>query len=110
MFIHDNLVKYRYELYFAFACIWAFGSAMFQDQLVDWRNEFSKWWLSEFKAVKFPSGGSIFGYFIDSETKKLIPWEEKVSRFDLDPELPLQVLYIASITFIYFSQLKSFTF
>ncbi|XP_008208864.1 dynein beta chain, ciliary-like [Nasonia vitripennis] len=86
--------KEWYELYFAFACIWAFGSALFQDQLVDWRNEFSKWWLSEFKAVKFPTGGSIFGYFIDSETKKLVPWEEKVSRFDLDPELPLQATLV----------------
>lgn len=64
---------------------------MFQDQLVDWRNEFSKWWVSEFKAVKFPSGSSIFGYFIDPETKKLLPWDEKVEKFDLDTELPLQV-------------------
>ena len=29
--------KELYELYFVFACIWAFGGAMFQDQLVDYR-------------------------------------------------------------------------
>jgi len=82
---------YRYELYFAFACIWAFGSAMFQDQLIDWRNEFSRWWLSEFKTVKFPLGGTVFSYFIDSKTKKLLPWTDLVTRFQLDPDIPLQV-------------------
>ena len=29
--------KELYELYFVFACIWAFGGAMFQDQLIDYR-------------------------------------------------------------------------
>ncbi|XP_046432396.1 dynein beta chain, ciliary-like [Neodiprion fabricii] len=82
--------KEWYEIYFAFACIWAFGSAMFQDQLIDWRNEFNKWWLNEFKAVKFPSGGTVFSYFIDTETKKFLPWSEKVGQFELDMDLPLQ--------------------
>lgn len=48
--------KEWHELYFVFACIWAFGSAMFQDQAIDYRVEFSKWWVNEFKTVKFPSG------------------------------------------------------
>uniref|UniRef100_A0A2K5ISM5 Dynein axonemal heavy chain 17 n=1 Tax=Colobus angolensis palliatus TaxID=336983 RepID=A0A2K5ISM5_COLAP len=34
--------KELYELYFVFACFWAFGGAMFQDQLVDYRVEFNK--------------------------------------------------------------------
>ena len=28
--------KDLYELYFVFACIWAFGGAMFQDQVLFW--------------------------------------------------------------------------
>ena len=64
---------------------------MFQDQLIDWRNEFSKWWANEFKTIKFPASGTIFSYFIDTETKKLLPWSEKVSRFELDMDIPLQV-------------------
>lgn len=84
---------FRYELYFAFACIWAFGSTMFRDQLIDWRNEFSKWWQNEFKTVKFPSGGTVFNYFIEPETKKLIPWTEKVVSFELDSDIPLQVFF-----------------
>ena len=60
-------------------------------QLVDYRVEFSKWWVSEFKTVKFPSQGSVFDYFIDVETKKWTPWIEKVPKYEHDPEVPLQV-------------------
>ncbi|PKK16915.1 hypothetical protein A306_00000055, partial [Columba livia] len=79
-----------YELYFVFACTWAFGGAMFQDQLTDYRLEFSKWWVSEFKTVKYPAQGTIFDYYIDPKTRKFMPWTEKVPKFELDPEVPLQ--------------------
>ncbi|KAJ7315905.1 hypothetical protein JRQ81_002067 [Phrynocephalus forsythii] len=82
--------KELYELYFVFACFWAFGGAMFQDQLVDYRVEFSKWWVNEFKTIKFPSQGTIFDYYIDPETKKFMPWTDKVPTFELDPDVPLQ--------------------
>uniref|UniRef100_H2YYC1 Uncharacterized protein n=1 Tax=Ciona savignyi TaxID=51511 RepID=H2YYC1_CIOSA len=88
--------KDLYELYFVFACIWAFGGAMFQDQVGEvgplyHRVEFSKWWTTEFKTIKFPSHGTVFEYFIDNNTKKFTPWNEKVPHFELDPEMPLQV-------------------
>ncbi|XP_072602604.1 dynein axonemal heavy chain 17 isoform X1 [Vulpes vulpes] len=82
--------KELYELYFVFACFWAFGGALFQDQLVDYRVEFSKWWINEFKTIKFPSQGTIFDYYIDPDTKKFLPWTEKVPAFELDPDTPLQ--------------------
>ncbi|XP_059763861.1 dynein axonemal heavy chain 17 isoform X1 [Balaenoptera ricei] len=82
--------KELYELYFVFACFWAFGGAMFQDQLVDYRVEFSRWWINEFKTIKFPSQGTIFDYYIDPDTKKFLPWTDKVPRFELDPDVPLQ--------------------
>ncbi|XP_078230912.1 dynein axonemal heavy chain 17 isoform X3 [Callithrix jacchus] len=82
--------KELYELYFVFACFWAFGGAMFQDQLVDHRVEFSKWWINEFKTIKFPSQGTIFDYYIDPDTKKFLPWTDKVPSFELDPDVPLQ--------------------
>ena len=53
--------------------------------------EFTKWWTTEFKTVKFPSQGTVFDYFIDSETKKFEPWVKKVEKFELDTEIPLQV-------------------
>ncbi|XP_058532038.1 dynein axonemal heavy chain 9 isoform X2 [Ochotona princeps] len=83
-----------YELYFVFAAIWAFGGAMVQDQLVDYRAEFSKWWLTEFKTVKFPSQGTVFDYYIDPETKKFEPWSKLIPRVEFDPEMPLQACLV----------------
>ncbi|XP_039198067.1 dynein heavy chain 11, axonemal isoform X1 [Crotalus tigris] len=79
-----------YEIYFAFACVWAFGGALFQDQLYSYQAEFSQWWLKEMKSVKFPSHGTIFDYYLDPKTKKFFPWSDKISSFVMDPETPLQ--------------------
>ncbi|KAL0984038.1 hypothetical protein UPYG_G00136240 [Umbra pygmaea] len=86
--------KELYELYFVFATIWAFGGAMFQDQLVDYRVEFSKWWVTEFKTIKFPSQGSVFDYYIDRDTKKFEPWSKIVPRFEMDADVPLQACLV----------------
>ena len=47
--------------------------------------------MTEFKTIKFPSAGTVFDYFIDTESKKFVPWTEKVPKFELDSEMPLQV-------------------
>lgn len=86
--------KEWYEIYFVFACIWAFGSALFQDQLCDWRSEFSKWWVNEFKSVKFPVSGTVFNYYIDPETKKFLPWTDLIKKFELDMDIPLQATLV----------------
>ncbi|XP_018585062.2 dynein heavy chain 11, axonemal [Scleropages formosus] len=85
-----------YELYFVFACVWAFGGALFQDHLIDYRAQFSRWWAKEMRAVKFPSQGTVFDYFIDSETKKFTPWSEKIPSFELEPDIPLQMVLVHS--------------
>lgn len=79
-----------YEQYFCFAAIWGFGSACFQDQLLDWRNEFSKSWVSEFKEIKFPSAGTVFNYFIDPTTREFRPWTDLVGKYEMDTDIPLQ--------------------
>lgn len=58
---------------------------------MDYRVEFSKWWTNEFKTIKFPSQGTIFDYYLDPDTKKFLPWTDKVPSFELDPDVPLQV-------------------
>ncbi|KAB1266021.1 Dynein heavy chain 17; axonemal [Camelus dromedarius] len=88
--VPPDSAKELYELYFAFACSWACGGAMFQDQLVDYRVEFSKWWINEFKTIKFPSQGTVFDYYIDPDTKRFLPWTDRVPAFELDPDVPLQ--------------------
>ncbi|KAF4517247.1 hypothetical protein B566_EDAN011631, partial [Ephemera danica] len=81
-----------YELYFVFACTWAFGAALLPDQA----TEFSKWWISEFKSVRFPTDSSVFSVYIDPETKKLVPWRERVPHFELDPDVPLLATLVAT--------------
>lgn len=95
--IRPDSSKEVYELYFCFACVWAFGSAVFQDQTIDYRIEFSKWWVNEFKSVKFPQsaqGSTIFDFYIDPETKQFLPWTEKIPKFELDTDVPLQAVLV----------------
>ncbi|NXC72870.1 DYH9 protein, partial [Anhinga anhinga] len=86
--------KELYELYFVFAAVWAFGGSMFQDQLVDYKVKFSKWWVAEFKTIKFPSQGTVFDFYIDPEMKKFEPWSKLVPQFEFDPEMPLQACLV----------------
>ncbi|XP_063285477.1 dynein axonemal heavy chain 11-like [Pelobates fuscus] len=83
-----------YEVYFVFACVWSFGGALFQDQLIDYRLEFSRWWNKEMRTIKFPSHGTVFDYFIDPDTKKFTPWTERIPHFDMAPEIPLQTVLV----------------
>lgn len=70
-------------------------------QTIDWRIEFSKWWSSEFKTIKIPTSGVVFNYFIDPESKQFCPWSDIVLPFELDPDIPLQVMF----TFNYIKKL-----
>ncbi|XP_044574110.1 dynein beta chain, ciliary [Drosophila ananassae] len=88
--VPNDCPKDWYEIYFVFCIVWGFGSSLFQDQIIDWRNEFSKWFLNEYKTVKFPATGTIFSFYIDNETKKFLPWTNLVPDFELDMDLPLQ--------------------
>lgn len=80
-----------YEIYFVFATIWGFGSSLYCDQQIDWRLEFSKFWISEFQTIKFPEAGSVFDYYVDPKSKQFRHWNELVPKFELDIEQPLQV-------------------
>ncbi|XP_057654279.1 dynein beta chain, ciliary-like [Diorhabda carinulata] len=88
--------KEWYEIYFAFSVVWSFGSCLFQDQIIDWRNEFSKWFTNEFKTVKFPVGSNVnvFSFYIENETKKFCPWTDLVTDFELDHDIPLQATLV----------------
>lgn len=43
------------------------------------------------KAVKFPSQGTIFDYYLDHKTKRFLPWADKVPPFTMDLNAPLKV-------------------
>ena len=73
----EDLPKEVLERYFIFAAIWGFGSALFQDQFIDWRYEFSKWWLSTFDA-DFPDDTSVFNYYLDPVSKGFRRWNHLI--------------------------------
>uniref|UniRef100_UPI0037E727D7 dynein axonemal heavy chain 11 n=1 Tax=Semicossyphus pulcher TaxID=241346 RepID=UPI0037E727D7 len=83
-----------YETYFTFACIWAFGGALYQDQLYDYRVEFSQWWTKEMKTVKLPAQGTVFDYYLDPQTKRFVPWSETVPTFEMETNTPLQAVLV----------------
>ncbi|XP_034030917.1 dynein heavy chain 11, axonemal [Thalassophryne amazonica] len=83
-----------YETYFTFACIWAFGGALCQDQLHDYRVEFSQWWSREMKAVKLPAHGTVFDYYLDVQTRRFLPWTDSVPPFEMDPCIPSQAALV----------------
>lgn len=70
------------EFQFVFACVWAFGATMLQDKTVDFRTQFSKWWVSEWKTVNFPEKGIVYDYYVDEQQCLMVPWEDKVVKFD----------------------------
>lgn len=92
--IPEDGPKELYELYFVFASIWAFGSSLYFDGTVDYRAEFSKWWLNEFKTVKFPVNGTVFDFYVDAQQQEMVPWVNRVPKFELDPDLPLQAALV----------------
>ena len=81
-------------MYFVFAVVWAYGSALFHDGTIDHRAEFSKWFQSEFKSVTYPPNGTVFDFYVDNQSNEYLPWVQLVPKFELDPDLPLQSVLV----------------
>lgn len=74
------------EHHFVFACIWAFGGCLLVDKLSDYRQQFSRWWQAEHKAVIFPPEGTAFDYFVDEQNVCMVHWSLRVPQFTYSPE------------------------
>ncbi|VDP78001.1 unnamed protein product [Echinostoma caproni] len=92
-----EFTKENYEMLFVFCCVWAFGGSLFKDQLADYRVEFSRWWLNEFKQVKFPSTGGVFDFFWSLQTRKFESWSTRMTSVELDPEVPLEASLVPTV-------------
>ena len=84
----------NYEMWFVFALVWSFGSALFHDGSTDYKSEFSKWFTTEFKNLEYPAFTSVFDVFVDPSTQEFTHWTEKVPKFELDPDMPLQACLV----------------
>jgi dynein heavy chain, axonemal len=85
--------KEWWELYFVWATIWAVAGVLSHDPMIDSRAEFSKWFVHEFKTVRFPPHGTVFDCSIDSKSKRFEPWSTSMEDVIFDPDLPVQVVH-----------------
>ena len=63
-----------YEMWFVFALVWSFGSALYHDGSSDYKTEFSKWFQTEFHSItniEFPPFTSVFDLYVDPATQVL---------------------------------------
>ncbi|KAL9898323.1 dynein beta chain, ciliary [Glossina fuscipes fuscipes] len=98
---HNNdtteIMETHLTLMFTYATMWGFGSILHEDQIIDWRREFHKWWTSEFKDIKLPSLGTIFDYYLDVQAQKFTPWADVAWQTPcnlIDLDTPLQNILI----------------
>lgn len=63
-------------------------------QLRDYRAEFSQWWTKEIRSIKLPAHGSVFDYYLDPQTRRFLPWADKIPSFYMDADQPLQVIEV----------------
>ncbi|XP_075250106.1 dynein beta chain, ciliary-like isoform X2 [Convolutriloba macropyga] len=100
------------ELYFVWACVWAFGAQLTRDQVKDYREVFSIWFSGECKHIKFPQQGTVFDYYIKEEAPyepksarhepkfnwpKFAPWSEKVTPFEMQEGTPIQSMLVHTV-------------
>jgi dynein heavy chain len=70
------------DIVFTFVCIWCIGGGYATKDGVQYKDMFSNWWKTEFKAPKFPSKGTVFDYYMDLEANKPEDWS-KLSDSDI---------------------------
>lgn len=63
------------EQCFVFSVIWGFGATYYQDQIVDWQQEFNRFWLVEFKENRFLDD-DVYGYWVDLKAKEMRSWRQ----------------------------------
>ena len=56
--------------------------------------EFSKWFMNEFKSTKFPVGANVFDVWVDPIAMEFTTWSDRVPKFELDSDLPLQACLV----------------
>ncbi|KAL9650835.1 hypothetical protein ABK040_001885 [Willaertia magna] len=84
-----------YEHYFAFACIWAFGGALEEEERVLFNGMFKK----DFPQIKFPENSSIFDFYVVSDEEgvaRLEPWSTRVTEYIHDPEKPFGEIVVTT--------------
>ncbi|CAD7704939.1 unnamed protein product [Ostreobium quekettii] len=83
-----------FEMYFAFAMIWAFGSALCEKDGINYRKNFDKWWKQSWTSVKIPGKGTVYDYLVNPKTAKFQPWAELVTEVQYEPGVPMANVFV----------------
>jgi len=76
--------------------VWAFGGGLAEKDNKEYRKDFSNWWRSEFKPVKFPSKGLVFDYYVEFEDTKVNfqEWKNKMNTIEYDRSMQMQSITV----------------
>ncbi|KAJ1633364.1 dynein heavy chain [Pavlovales sp. CCMP2436] len=88
----DNVAKF--EIYFVYAAVWAFGGTLSSAGGLDYRKVFSKWWREAFKEVKYPLRGEVFDFYVAPDRHEFKSWTDVVPTLSYDPA----AMSVASVT------------
>ena len=84
----------HFDNLFAFAVVWAFGSAIMVDGQSDFRTEFSNFFKKYFDQLQFDKDMTVFDVWVNPSTGMFVPWEERIPKFELDPDIPLKTVLV----------------
>jgi dynein heavy chain len=75
----EDLTEVQLESYFVFACTWAYGGGV-EDN--DQKKRFHEVWTSSYQDIKYPSEGECFDYFYSHETNEWGHWQTKLEEYE----------------------------
>jgi hypothetical protein len=87
-----SLDENKLEHLFCMCAVWSFGGALTTKDNINYRKEFSDFWKSKFKRVKFPSKGVVFDYFVMLEGLKPVfeEWKSLLTDYTYDGSVPMK--------------------
>jgi dynein heavy chain len=87
----ENLLKPQFyeAIEYWFVSCFTFGVGMCLSEVdgIDYRKSFSNWWKGEMKAIKYPSKGSIFDYFVNEN--RFEEWTTIVETLEYSSDQPM---------------------
>ncbi len=81
------------EYWFVFCCVFSVGGCLSEVDGVDYRKQFSAWWKNEMKTIKFPSKGTVFDFFVSSDSK-LTEWGTILEGLEYDSQIPMGAITV----------------
>ncbi len=71
LFFYQNFLIKKFIIK-VFCCVFAVGGCLSEVDGIDYRKQFSTWWKTEMKVIKYPNKGTVFDFFI--QENRLQEW------------------------------------